>query len=107
MSGGANINREVNIEHLPALVPKNPQKVNFNAVSAESVAFDSSSTCIRIFPTQDCYIKISTGSPTATTNDVFCPGGVIQYFGVMPNGIYKIAVIRDIYDGILHIIEGL
>lgn len=88
-----------------ALIPGFPQKVTISGSSDRSGAFQAGCSVIRFFPTVDCYVAFGA-SPTATTDDIFCPGGIIQYFGVNPSD--EIAVIQAGADsGILHIVEGL
>jgi len=107
MSEGAAITKNPYHNHLQALIPTLPQKFNFNGTSAQcSNFFHPNTTCIRVFPTEDCYIKFGS-DPTATSNDVFCPGGIIQYFGVSPDNDNKIAAIQSSTAGTLHIFEGL
>lgn len=112
MSRGGLVNKDVHRQQLNCLQPRVAQKISFAAVSVQSAAFynvseNESTTMIRFFPTSDCYI--ATGdSPTAVSggnsSSFFCPGGVIQYFGVERGS--KIAVIQDTTAGDLHILEG-
>lgn len=110
MSRGARITRDTHTGQLPAIEPSIAQKILISAASVQSAAFAidptdfKGTTVIRVFPTKDCYIKMGD-NPTATTSDFFCPGGILQYFGVEPG--QKIAVIQDTTAGVLHIMEGL
>lgn len=105
MSLGAHLSTGANT--LPALIPSLPQKVTVGGSSNQSAAFANTCTIIRIFPTVDCYIDIGI-DPSADTNSVFCPGGIIQYFGINrdTSASIKLAVIQDSTSGIMHIVEG-
>lgn len=87
-----------------AIVPGSKQSVAIGASSASSTELNSKTSIIRIFPTVDCFIEFGD-SPTATTSSHFCPGGVIQYFGVYQ--FSKLAVIRSSTSGTLYIMEGV
>lgn len=64
----------------------------------------ASTTLVRIFATQDCFIKVGV-NPTAIANSsMFVPGGIIDFIGVQPGD--KIAVIRSSSDGTLYLTEG-
>lgn len=89
-----------------AIIPVNPQKVAYTASAAQSSAIQKHCSIIRIFPTTDCYIKISTAGTAATTSDIFCPGGIAEYFELLVDGPYIISAIRDTTSGTLHIVEG-
>lgn len=86
-----------------AIVPGIKQSVPVTASSEASAAFDANTTIIRIFSTVDCFIEFGD-NPTATSSSHFCPGGVIQYFGV--HNYSKIAAIRSTTSGTLYIMEG-
>jgi len=85
------------------LYPSSPQKLTVTSSSTQSAAFGESVSVVRLFSTKDCYVKFGS-TPTATSSDIFLPGGIIQFFGVVPGE--KLAVIRDTADGVLHILEG-
>lgn len=85
------------------LYPSAPQKVTITSSSTQSSAFSANVSVIRIFPTSNCYVKFGS-NPTATTSDIYCPGGILQFFGVIPGE--KVAVIQDTASGTLHVVEG-
>lgn len=86
------------------LFPGTSQQVTVTGTSAQSAAFESTTRVIRVFATVDMYIKMGS-NPTAAVTDCFVPGGVIQYFGVIPGE--KLAAIRSSSSGTLHITEGV
>src|ERR1041385_3502741 len=89
-----------------AIGPSISQKLDFTGTSAQSAAFAAGTSVIRLFATQDCFIKIG-GNPTAVVDGVdshFIPGGIIQYFLV--RGTQKLAAISNGTDGTLRIIEA-
>lgn len=91
--------------------PGKCQKIDFTNTSKQSTAFASTTTLIRVFPTQDCFVKIGA-NPTAvaaaegsTVEDtIFLPGGLVDFIGVEPGE--KIAVVRNATSGTLHITEA-
>lgn len=85
--------------------PGSSQKVSFTGTSAQSSALGGYTKIVRLFATEDCWIKMGT-DPTAAASaatSTFVPGGIIQYFVTKPGD--KIAVIRDTTSGSLHILE--
>lgn len=86
-----------------AIIPGISQSIAVGAASLSSTSFDSNTSLIRIFSTVDCFLEFGD-SPTATTSSHFCPGGVIQYYGVYK--FAKLAVIRSSTSGTLYIMEG-
>ena len=62
--------------------------------STQSSAFDDTTSCVRIVASADCYVAFGT-NPTATTDSVYLPAGVVEYFFVPKGQSYKIAA----YDG--------
>lgn len=93
-----------NIHGFQAIIPTNSQFLNFSTVSAQSTALSSTATIVRLFATQDCYVRISLNPTASNSNSLFLPGGIVEYFGVSP--LHKIAAIRSSADGVLYITEG-
>jgi len=86
-----------------AMVPGVAQTVAIGATSIQSNKWQTGVTIIRVFATVDCYLAFGT-DPTANDSSHFCPGGIIQYFGVF--NYDELAVIRKSSDGTLYIMEG-
>ena len=112
MSTGA---RSVNnANYFQAVVPGRSHVIAFTNVSAAIAdAMESDTTLVRAFATQDCWVKIGSGSaPTAQApssgspkdDTIFIAGGIFCYFGVEP-GAY-IAVVRDSANGNLFLTEA-
>lgn len=79
--------------------------ITVNATSAQSAAFGTSTTEVRIVSTTNCHISFGT-SPTAAATDsngFYLPAGVVEYFHVTPG--QKLAVVRDTADGVLCVAE--
>ncbi len=93
--------------YFQAFVPGKSQKLTVAASSAKSAAFQDTTSIVRVFSQQDCWIRFGT-NPTAAANDgdsTFHPGGTFDYYGVTAGD--KLACILDSVGGDLHITEGL
>lgn len=86
-----------------AVIAGTQQTVSVGAGSTQSSAFATGVRIIRVFSTQDCFLKFGS-DPTATTSDCFCAGGIYQYYGVQEG--WKVAAIRSSSSGSLYICEG-
>lgn len=91
--------------HFEAIIPGTSQKVAFTGVSAQSAALGTYTSLVRLFATQDCFIKIAA-NPTALADgtSMFIAGGIYEYIGVF--GGQKIAVIQSTAGGNLYITEA-
>lgn len=69
------------------------QTVAIGGSSAQSAAFTSSTTLIRIESDATCSVEIGTPNPTATATSMRVAAGVPEYFVVNPGD--KIAVITN------------
>ncbi len=88
---------------LPAIFPKNSQRLTIGGSSAQSIAFSSSTGLIRLCPTVDCYVDIGS-NPTATNGSIYLPAGSIEYFGCSPGE--KVAVLQVSTAGFLNVVEA-
>lgn len=92
------------------IYPGRSQQVSFNATSALSSTLQSNTTLIKLFATQNCWVRLTSTqghNPVAAANDGFSfyvPGGFIDFFGVYPGT--KLAVIQDSTSGTLYILEA-
>ena len=86
-----------------SIIPGFSYTISFSAASATSPAVESDTDVVRVFSTEDCFLKFGS-SPTATTSDMFLPAGIVEYFGMNPGD--KIAVIRSVNNGLLYVTEG-
>jgi len=78
--------------------------VAFTGTSGQSAAFSANVSIARFYSTEDCFLVFGA-NPTATSSGIFFPGGIVEYYGVVPG--QKVAVIRSVTSGNLHIVEGL
>ena len=79
------------------------QTLNIASASTATTSFASTTRVVRVFPTEDCFAAFGT-APDATTTGMFLPGGVIQFFGVVP--AEKMAIKQSATTGSCYITEG-
>lgn len=98
--------------YFQALNPGNFHFFNFGLASAQSAQLDATTTLVKLFATQDCWVAFGT-NPTAAVGSagvkgasVRLRGGFASYFGVPRGQGYKIAAIQDSQGGVLDILEG-
>lgn len=65
-------------------------------------AVGAGTNMVRVVLTTAGHIAIGA-SPTATTNDVYLPANVVEYFIITPG--HKVSAIRSASDGVLHVTE--
>lgn len=98
--------------YFQALTPGSFQQVTTSASNAQSVAMDASTTIVKVFCTQDCWLAFgvnpvaAAGSVGSKAAFVMLRGGFAAYFGIPKNKGYKIAVVQDSTGGTLDILEG-
>jgi len=77
-----------------ALTPKTAQSVSLSDVTARN-ATDFTYRMIRVYSTQNCFIKLGDSTVEATVTDHYLPTGAIEYFarkehtriaGILPSG---------------------
>lgn len=96
---------------IPALRLKDGRahKITVGAASARnSVGFESDTQIISLYATVPVYIRLGTGSVTATTSDHYFPAGTYYDIAVGGDGVAQsthIAVLRESSDGILYVSE--
>lgn len=91
---------------IQALAPSTSQTVAVSATSAATTnALDKNTVVVRVIPTTNCFVKIGTSTPTATTADMFMPAFTAEYFRVNGNETLKIAVIQQSASGSLYVTE--
>ncbi len=94
---------DYNNNPIQAAYPGAAQSVAIGAASAQSTAVGSSTRCVRLRATADCYVKIG-GNPTAnTTTSTLLGAGETEYFRVNPGD--KVAVIQASAAGTLNVTE--
>ncbi len=79
--------------------------ITVSGTSAQSAAFGSSTSEVRVVSTTNCHISFGA-SPTAAATDnngIYLPAGVVEYFHVTPG--QKLAVIQDSAGGTLCVAE--
>lgn len=82
------------------------QAVNFGLSSvATNNALSKNTIIVRLVATTACFVKISTGTPTATASDMFLPAGVPEYFGVNGYQTVKVAALQSSAAGTLYVTE--
>jgi len=93
---------------IQALAPSTTQTVAISGTSAAtSNALSKETVVIRVVSTTNCFIKIGTNTPTATTADVPLISGVPEYFRVEGYKTLKVAGIQMSASGTLYVTEML
>lgn len=91
---------------IQCLNPGTTQTVSISGTSAAtSNALNRHTVVIRVVATTNCFIKIGTGTPTATTADVPIISGVPEYFRVNGYETIKVAGIQMTTGGSLYVTE--
>ena len=92
-------------QNFEAIIPGTSQLLAFTGASAQSTALQASTTLVRLFATQDCFIAVGS-NPTAAADgtSMFIAAGVTEYVGVAQGA--KIAAIRNTTSGNLYITEA-
>lgn len=91
---------------IQCLLPSTTQTVAISGTSAAtSNALNLNTVVIRVVATTNCFIKIGTGTPTATTSDVPLMASVPEYFRVNGNDTIKVAGIQMSASGSLYVTE--
>lgn len=91
---------------IQAMAPGVTQTIAFSGTSAATTnALSKNTVVVRLLATQPCFIKIGTGTPTATTSDMYLPAGIPEYFAA--EGIYtlKVAALQVSAAGTLYVTE--
>ena len=73
--------------------------------SVASSALSKNTIIVRLVSTADCFVKISTGNPTATAGDLFMPAGIPEYFAVNGWETVKVATLQSSAGGSLYVTE--
>ena len=73
--------------------------------AATANALSKNTIIVRLVSTSDCFVKIATGTPTATPADMFLPAGVPEYIGVDGFTTLKVAAIQSTAGGTLYVTE--
>lgn len=115
--GSTTVKTENHNSYFQAQYIKQSQAVGFSSVAVNSRIISDTTSLIRLFATQDCWVSIgASGSAVAAacvtngpivSNVAFIPGGVYEYLGI-PGAVTNpiISVISNGSDGVLHILEG-
>lgn len=91
---------------IQCLAPGTTQTVSISGTSAAtSNALGLNTVVIRVVATTNCFIKIATGTPTATTADVPIIASIPEYFRVNGNQTLKVAGIQMSASGSLYVTE--
>ena len=91
---------------IQALAPSTTQTVAISGTSAATAnALSKETVVIRVLATTACFIRIGTGTPTATTSDVPISANVPEYFRVNGNETIKVAGIQLTSGGALYVTE--
>ena len=77
--------------------------ISLSGSSQQTSAFDSKTSLVTVFSTEDCFIQIGE-NPTASTSTNFIPGDIQFVFATY--GGWKIAAIQGSGGGTLYISEG-
>lgn len=91
---------------IQCLKPSTTQAVTISGTSAAtSNALNKNIVVIRVVSTTACFIKIGTGTPTATSADMPLMASVPEYFRVDANQTVKVAGIQMASGGTLYVTE--
>ena len=91
---------------IQALAPSTTQTVTISGTSAATAnALSKNTVVIRVLATTGCFIRIGTGTPTATTADTPIAAGVPEYFRVNGYETIKVAGIQLSAGGSLYVTE--
>lgn len=91
---------------IQALAPSTSQTVSVSSSSAATAnALNRNTVVVRLVSTTNCFIRIGTGTPTATVADVFLPAFTPEYFRVSGNNTLRIAAIQSSASGSLYVTE--
>lgn len=82
------------------------QLVNFGLSSvATNNALSKNTIIVRLVSTTSCFVRISTGTPTATASDMLLIAGVPEYFAVDGYKTLKVAALQSTAAGTLYVTE--
>ncbi len=106
-----------NMEFFQTLIPGKSQYIAFTNTAEYSADLDPKVTLLRVFSTQDCWIRIvpndstdEASAPSETTKTDSFPifGGIVDFVGVpdLPETTFKVSVVRQSVSGNLFITEG-
>lgn len=91
---------------IQALLPGTTQTVAISGTSAATTnALSTDTLVIRVLATTNCFIKIATGSPTATTSDFPLIANIPEYLRVDGKSTVKVAGIQMSASGSLYVTE--
>jgi hypothetical protein len=91
---------------IQALLPSTSQTVAIGASSAATAnVLTRGVVVIRVVSTANCFVRIGTGTPTATTADTFVPAFTPEYFRVDATSGIRVAVIQQSGSGSLYVTE--
>lgn len=88
-----------------AILPGTSQALAFNGTSAQSTAVGASTTLVRLFATEDCFILIGSSPVAAANSSMFIAAGIYDFVGIQP--LQKIAAIQSSASGTLYITEAV
>ena len=91
---------------IQCLSPGTTQIVAISGTSAATTnALATDTIVIRVISSTNCFIKVGTSTPTATTADTPIFSGVPEYFRVDGNSTVKVAGIQISTSGSLYVTE--
>lgn len=91
---------------IQALAPSTTQTVTISGTSAATAnALSKETVVIRVLATTACFIRIGTGTPTATTADTPISANIPEYFRVNGYETIKVAGIQSSAGGSLYVTE--
>lgn len=87
-----------------AIAPGASQTVSVAGTHAESSAFQSNTSIVRLYSTTNCWIAFGS-APVADNTGMYLLAGIVEYFAV--TGGNKVSALQDTASGTLYITEGL
>ena len=94
--------RDSNGNVVQAMAPGASQSVATSGSSAQSAAFGTDTTVVRLMASQDVYLAFGS-NPTATSTGLHLPAGVPEYFAVTAGE--KVAALQVSAAGALNVVE--
>lgn len=73
--------------------------------AATANAFSKNTIIVRLVASEPCFVRIGTGTPTATSADMYLPAGIPEYVGVNGYETLKAAAIAVSASGTLYVTE--
>lgn len=110
--GSTPVKSDKSVIYWQAMIPGVNQRQAVSGSSQKIALGGTNTSLIRIFATQDCWVKIGEySSIVAAVNDgtsMFLGGGQFEYLGISDSIVQPgVAVIQDSVAGTIHVVEAV